>query len=65
MENGRCFCCLVNGHQNQGAWHVLARVYSAKNRNAVGTVENPSCVLNVDSFLDSCEKTTEVEKMQH
>lgn len=22
-------------------WHVLARVYSAKNRNVVGTVENP------------------------
>ena len=92
MENGRRFCCLVNGHQNQGGtfWQecILQRIempirkwfeprsnipwlkkiiwvigvlrwtvvgpsqdsnhpddlFQSRNRNAVGTVENPACV---------------------
>lgn len=48
----------------ESRWHVLARVYCAKNRMLLAQ-RRTICTLNIDSFLDSCEKTTEVKKMRH
>ena len=57
--NGRFFCCLVNGHQNQGGtfWQECILQIIEMSLAQPRTL----CMLNVDNFLlDSCEKTTEL-----